>query len=81
LYATPDKMAVKGKQGYFTQKDVYELREVMVERRKKRKDGIAYQRNLIPSEQELTHRMGRGMLTYTRLDDGRFVPIWEETVL
>ena len=81
LYATPDKMGARGKQGYYTQKDVYELREVMVERRKKRKDGIAYQHNFIPSEQELTHRMGRGMFTYTRLGDGRFVPIWEETVL
>ena len=57
------------------------MREVMVERRKRKADGIAWQMGHIPTEQELTHRMGRGMLTYTRLGDGRFVPIWEETVL
>lgn len=81
VYATPDGKAARMKQGYYTQKDVYEMREVMVERRKRKADGIAWQMGHIPTEQELTHRMGRGMLTYTRLGDGRFVPIWEETVL
>lgn len=81
LYATPDGRGASGKQGMFTQNDIYEMRNIMIERRARRKDGSVYNSTFIPSEQELTYRLGRGMLTYTKLDDGRFVPIWEETVI
>jgi hypothetical protein len=80
LYPTPDGLPQRFKHGYYTEKDVYEIRDIMVERRQKRKDGLDNQRAAIPSVQELTARMGRGMLMYTKLGDGRFVPIWEETI-
>lgn len=80
LYATPDKKRVPGMQGYFTEADIHEMRDIMAENRHRRKDGLPANKAYIPTKQELTRRMGRGMLTYTRLGDGRFVPIWEETI-
>ena len=37
-------MPARMKQGYYTQNDVYEMREVMIERRKRRADGIVHGR-------------------------------------
>jgi hypothetical protein len=28
----------------------------------------------------LTRRMGDGILTYTKTEDGRFVPVWSESI-
>lgn len=36
--------------------------------------------NITPSPQELTRRMGDGILTYTRTEDGRFIPVWSESI-
>lgn len=36
--------------------------------------------DITPSKQELTRRMGDGILTYTRTEDGRFIPIWSESI-
>ncbi len=82
LYPTPDGKRIKGlrESGYYTEDDVYEMRDIMVERRAATGNGGVKQRAIIPTKQELTRRMGRGMLMYTKLSDGRFVPIWEETV-
>jgi len=30
---------------------------------------------MTPTKQELTRRMGDGILTYTRTEDGRFIPM------
>jgi hypothetical protein len=35
--------------------------------------------DITPTKQELTRRIGDGILTYTRTEDGRFVPVWSET--
>lgn len=36
--------------------------------------------DITPTKQELTRRMGDGILTYTRTEDGRFIPIWSESI-
>jgi hypothetical protein len=28
----------------------------------------------------LTRRMGEGILTYTRTEDGNFIPTWDESI-
>jgi hypothetical protein len=28
----------------------------------------------------LTRRMGDGILTYTKTEDGRFIPVWSESI-
>ena len=36
--------------------------------------------DITPSPQELTRRMGDGILTYTKTPDGEFIPVWSETL-
>jgi len=36
--------------------------------------------DITPTKQELTRRMGDGILTYTRTEDGRFIPVWSESI-
>ena len=36
--------------------------------------------DITPSVQELTRRMGDGILTYTKTPDGEFIPVWSETL-
>lgn len=79
-YATPDKRQEKFKSAYFSQEQVFEIRAVAAETTSEVKPS-GQRGPWVPSVQELTHRMGRGMLMYTKLPDGRFVPIWEETVV
>jgi len=45
----------------------------------KRKDGLITN-NSVPTIQELNRRMGSGILTYTRTEDGKFIPLWSETL-
>ena len=83
----PPKGASKdGKRGlriraYYSEDDVYELREIFGERRwgAPRKDGLKTN-NHTPTEQELRRRMGVGILQYTRTEEGKFLPIWGETI-
>lgn len=36
--------------------------------------------DITPTKQELTRRLGDGILTYTRTEDGRFIPLWAESI-
>ena len=66
---------------YYSESQVRELRDVLASYHQgaPRKDGLITN-NSTPSKQELTRRMGDGILTYTRTEDGRFVPIWSESI-
>ncbi len=44
-----------------------------------RKDGLITN-DITPSKAELTRRMGDGILTYTKTEDGRFIPVWSESI-
>lgn len=66
---------------YYSESQVREIRDILATKNigRPRKDGLV-NNNTTPTVQELTRRMGDGILTYVRTEDGRFVPVWSETV-
>jgi hypothetical protein len=66
---------------YYSEDQVYEIRDILATYNIgwPRKDGLVFN-NITPTRQELTRRLGDGILTYTRTDDGRFIPIWAESI-
>tara|TARA_R110000868_G_scaffold382496_1_gene649124 strand:+ start:24 stop:548 length:525 start_codon:yes stop_codon:yes gene_type:complete len=66
---------------YYSESQVREIRDILasINIGRPRKDGLI-NNNSTPTVQELTRRMGDGILTYIRTEDGRFVPVWNETV-
>lgn len=66
---------------YYSESQVREIRDILASYHMgaQRKDGLITN-NVTPSKQELTRRMGDGILTYTRTEDGRFTPIWSESI-
>lgn len=66
---------------YYSESQVREIRDILANKSfgRPRKDGLI-NNNTTPTVQELTRRMGDGILTYTRTEDGKFVPVWTETV-
>lgn len=66
---------------YYSESQVFEIRDILASYHigRPRKDGLVTN-DITPTRQELTRRMGNGILTYTRTDDGRFIPIWSESI-
>jgi hypothetical protein len=66
---------------YYSESQVKEIRDILASYHmgRPRKDKLITN-DKTPSKQELTRRMGDGILTYTRTEDGRFVPIWGESI-
>ncbi len=66
---------------YYSESQVFEIRDILATYHigQPRKDGLITN-NMTPTRQELTRRMGDGILTYTRTEDGRFIPIWSESI-
>ncbi len=66
---------------YYSEDHIYAMREVLSETHHgpPRKDGLITN-NSCPTLEELRYRMGDGMLLYTKADDGRFIPIFNETI-
>lgn len=66
---------------YYSESQVREIRDILAKNNigRPRKDGLI-NNNSTPTVQELTRRMGDGILTYTRTEEGKFIPIWTETV-
>lgn len=66
---------------YYSESQVREIRDVLATLSfgRPRKDGLITN-NSTPTKQELNRRMGDGILTYTKTEDGRFIPIWSETL-
>lgn len=66
---------------YYSESQVREIRDILATYHigRPRKDKLITN-DITPSKQELTRRMGDGILTYTRTEDGRFVPIWGESI-
>jgi hypothetical protein len=66
---------------YYSESQVKEIRDILASftKGRPRKDGLI-NNNITPSAQELSRRMGDGMMLYTKTEDGRFVPVWQETV-
>jgi hypothetical protein len=66
---------------YYSQSQVYEIRDILATYSigRPRNDGLITNSHT-PTRQELTRRMGDGILTYTRTEDGRFIPVWSESI-
>jgi hypothetical protein len=66
---------------YYSEIQVHEIRDILASYHMGRPRGDRLITNdITPSRQELTRRMGDGILTYTRTEDGRFIPIWSESI-
>jgi hypothetical protein len=66
---------------YYSESKVKEIRDILAMQHigRPRKDGLITN-DITPTTQELTRRMGDGILTYTRTEDGNFVPVWAESI-
>jgi len=66
---------------YYSEDHVREIRSILgsIHIGQPRKDGLITN-NSTPTSQELTRRMGEGILTYTRTEDGRYIPVWSENI-
>lgn len=66
---------------YYSEEQVHEIRDILATYHigRPRKDGLV-NNGITPTRQELTRRMGDGILTYTKTDDGRFIPVWSESI-
>jgi hypothetical protein len=66
---------------YYSESQVKEVRSILasIHIGQPRKDGLVTN-NMTPTNQELTRRMGDGILTYTRTEDGRYIPVWSESI-
>jgi hypothetical protein len=66
---------------YYSESQIREIRDILASYHmgRPRKDKLITN-DVTPSTQELTRRMGDGILTYTRTEDGRFIPIWSESI-
>jgi len=66
---------------YYSQTQVYEIRDTLATYSfgRPRKDGLI-NNDVTPTRQELTRKMGEGILTYTKNSDGEFIPVWSETL-
>ncbi|NBU99868.1 MAG: hypothetical protein EBS31_00095 [Burkholderiaceae bacterium] len=66
---------------YYSESQVRDIRDILASYHmgRPRKDKLITN-DVTPSSQELTRRMGDGILTYTRTEDGRFIPVWSESI-
>lgn len=69
------------RRSYYSESQVKAIRDILasIHIGQPRKDGLVTN-NMTPSPQELTRRMGSGILTYTKTEDGRFIPVWNESI-
>ena len=66
---------------YYSESQIKEIRDILasIHIGQPRKDGLVTN-NMTPTKQELTRKMGDGILTYTKTEDGRFIPVWNESI-
>lgn len=66
---------------YYSEDHIWEARNLMAQTHmgRTRKDGLVTN-NKTPTEQELRYAMGDGMLFYVKDENGRFIPVFSETM-
>ncbi len=85
IYQTPDgkfdpDLGRWAKNPLYSEDDIFKIRDTMVERKEVTVHGNPGNVTYIPTVQELRRRMGLDMLIYTKTPDGRFIPVWEESI-
>lgn len=82
----PTGATVNGERGwqiraYYSESQVKEIRDILatIHIGQPRKDKLITN-NSTPTSQELTRKMGDGILVYTKTEDGRFIPVWGESI-
>jgi len=66
---------------YYSESQLKEIRDILasIHIGRPRKDNLITN-NQTPTSQELTRRTGDGILMYTKTEDGRFIPVWGESI-
>lgn len=66
---------------YYSEDQIWEARNLMAQTHmgRERKDGLVTN-NKTPTEQELRHAMGDGLIYYVKDENGKFIPIFNETL-
>ena len=66
---------------YYSELQVKDIRDILasIHHGRPRKDNLITN-NMTPTSQELTRRTGDGILVYTKTEDGKFIPIWNESI-
>ena len=82
----PTGSKVNGERGwqiraYYSESQVKDIRDILasIHMGRPRKDNLITN-NMTPTSQELTRRTGNGILVYTKTEDGRFIPVWGESI-
>ena len=82
----PTGSKVNGERGwqiraYYSESQVKDIRDILasIHMGRPRKDNLITN-NMTPTSQELTRRTGDGILVYTKTEDGRFIPVWTESI-
>jgi hypothetical protein len=65
---------------YYSEDDLFTIRSVAatIHKGRPRKDGRITPRKDVPTEKELRSLIGDGIMLYTKTEDGRFIPVWQE---
>ena len=81
LPANKDGKRARGFHSYYSEEDIFELRDFFSTRHwgRARKDGLVTN-NTTPTRAELKRKMGDGILHYTKNNQGEIVPIWSESI-
>jgi hypothetical protein len=66
---------------YYSEDHIFEARNLMAQTHmgRERKDGLITN-NKTPTEQELRYAMGDGMIYYVKDENGKFIPVFSETL-
>jgi len=66
---------------YYSEDQIFEARKLMAQTHqgKPRRDGLVTN-NKTPTEQELRHAMGDGLIFYVKDENGKFIPVFSETI-
>jgi len=65
---------------YYSEDDLFAIREAMTKIHigKPRNDGRVTPAKDVLSEKDLRSLLGDGIMLYTKTEDGRFIPVWQE---
>lgn len=64
---------------YYSEDHLFEIRDIMstIHYGRPRHDGKVSPRN-VPTEQDLRSKIGDAIMLYTKTEDGRYIPTWQE---